>query len=128
MTRHSFKECIVTVNCFWFIYLVVPEIIQGPIDAARSLGENVIFTCNATGVPLPSITWNSESNPAIMPQSDVVTDGGMVRQSQIMVPNLQLEDFENYTCTATNEFGSDNEMALLQCEMSSYLSRNVWQG
>ena len=83
----------------------------------------MIFTCNATGVPLPSIMWSSDG--PIMPQFDMATDGGLVRQSQIMLSNLQLEDFENYTCTAMNEFGSDSEMALLQCEM---LSRNVWQG
>ena len=97
--------------------LVVPEITQGPIDAARRIGESVMFTCNATGVPLPNITWRSDSNDTITPQSDEVTDDGMVRQSQIMLSNLQLGDFEIYTCTATNEFDSDSEMALLQCEM-----------
>ena len=118
---------IVTVKCFWFIYLAVPKIIQGPVDAARSLGESVIFICNATGVPLPIITWSSDSRSAIMPITDMVTDGGLVRQSQIMLSNLQLGNFENYTCTALNEFGNDIEMTLLQCEMLSYC-RNLWQG
>ena len=62
-----------------------------------------------------------------MPLTDMVTDGGMVRESQIMLSNLQLGNFENYTCTALNEFGNDIEMALLQCEMLSYC-RNLWQG
>ena len=83
------------------------------------------FTCNATGVPLPTITWSSESNGAIMPQSDEVIDGDLVRQSQIMIPTLQLGDFEIYTCTATNEFDSDSEMASLQCKIILY--RKVWQ-
>ena len=80
-----------------------------------------MFTCNATGVPLPIITWSSDSSNAIIPLTDMVTDGGLMRQSQIMLSNLQLGNFENYTCTAMNEFGNDTEMAMLQCEMSSYL-------
>ena len=81
------------------------------------------FTCNATGVPLPTITWSSVSNSIIMSQSDEVIDGGLVR-SQIMISTLQLGGFEIYTCTATNEFGSDSEMASLQCKI---IYRKVWR-
>ena len=96
---------------------VVPDITQGPVDTARRIGESVTFTCNATGVPLPSITWSSTSSSSI---NGFGTIDGTTRQSQITISGLQLDDFENYTCTATNQFGNDSVTALLQCKMIIY--------
>ena len=36
--------------------------------------------------------------------------------SMLTISNLQDDDFENYTCTATNMFGSDGVIALLGSE------------
>ena len=98
----------------FFISLVDPEITQGPVDAARKLGESVNFTCVATGVPLPVITWSSNSNGNIAGQSSMVDE--MTVQSQIMLSALQLGDFGMYNCTATNSFNVTRETALLQCK------------
>ena len=103
-----------------FTLAVVPEITQGPVDTARKLGEDVIFTCNATGVPLPNITWSSDSSDVIMDQDDniMIVDSvdGLTRESQLMIMDLKAADFQNYTCNATNMFGSDNATALLGSE------------
>ena len=108
----SFQSAI-TIKSF----LVVPNITQGPTDIAGRTEESVTFICNATGLPLPSITWSSNSSSSIPVQSgdDVVIDG-TTRQSQITLSNLQLDDFQNYTCTATNQYGNDSETALLGSE------------
>ena len=95
-----------------YVFLVVPEITQGPVTAAGRLDEDVIFTCNATGVPLPNITWSGPDMTDITVQP-VIND---TRQSQITVSDLQIGDFGTYTCTATNEFGSVSETALLECK------------
>jgi len=94
--------------------LVNPEITQGPDDAARRIGESINFTCVATGVPLPVITWSSDSNGNITAQSNLVDD--MTIKSQIMLADLQLGDFGMYTCSANNSFNVTSEMALLQCK------------
>ena len=97
-------------------FLVVPEITQGPVDMAARVGESVTFTCTATGVPLPNITWSSDSSDSITATSDVVSDNDTMRVSQIMLSDLQINDFQNYTCTAMNVFGNDSETALLGSE------------
>ena len=68
---------------------------------------------NATGVPLPNITWSGPDIP-VQPNDDMIIND--TRQSEITVSDLQIGDFGTYTCTATNEFGSVSETALLECK------------
>ena len=106
-------ECTYCKLILVYVFLVVPEITQGPDTAAKRLDEDVIFSCTATGVPLPNITW-SGPDIQVEPNDDMVIDD--TRQSQITVSGLQIDDFGTYTCTATNEFGSVNATALLECK------------
>jgi len=71
----------------------------------------VTFTCIATGVPLPDITWSSDSNSNIIGQPNVKINNivdGTTRESQLTLTSLQANDFQNHTCNATNQFGSDS--------------------
>ena len=90
-------------------------ITEGPVDTPGMLGGNVTFTCMATGIPLPNITWTDEDDTMLM-GSDMVINTTSI-QSTLTLSNLQDEDFDNYTCTATNMFGSDNVTALLGSEL-----------
>ena len=101
------------------IHVVVPSITQPPMDMARKEGESVNFTCVTTGVPLPVITWSSDTSDNITGQfndimitNNISTDGSN-RISVLTLVNPKVEDFQNYTCNATNAFGNDNETALL---------------
>jgi len=47
--------------------------------------------------------------------SDMIIDGTTIL-STLTLSNLQDDDFDNYTCTVTNMFGSDNITALLGSE------------
>ena len=114
---------VVLQNCCQciFHFTVIPEITQGPFDMASKLGESVVFTCNATGVPLPDITWSSNTSSIIMNQGDIMiadSDDGLTRESLLMITNLKAADFQSYTCNATNMFGSDSETALLGSEFA----------
>ena len=106
----------------YLCFVVIPEITQGPIDMARQLGENVNFTCNATGVPLPDITWSSDSSSNIMDEGDIMildSTDALMRESRLIIMNLKAADFQNYTCNATNMFGSNSETALLGSEYAN---------
>ena len=106
-------------------FLVVPEITQGPVYVARKVEESVNFTCNATGEPLPDITWSRDIGGVIMEQPGDITitdvTDGMTIQSQLMLTNLKQSDFQNYTCNATNTFGSDSVTALLGSKLLPFV-------
>ena len=120
------EECPV----FIYVFLVDPEITQGPVDAAGMLGDHVTFTCTATGLPRPDITWSDTSGMDIPVQAgdDMVINDTIIndttRQSQITVSDLQLSDFGMYTCTATNQFDSVSDSALLECKCISLSAAN----
>ena len=90
-------------------------ITEGPMDTAGVVGGNVTFTCTATGIPLPNITWMDENDNSVLVGSDMIIDGTTIL-STLTLSNLQDDDFDNYTCTATNMFGSDDVTALLGSE------------
>ena len=94
---------------------MVPVITQGPVNMSGELGGSVVFTCTATGIPLPDITWMDEDSNIVTTTSNMIIDSTVI-QSTLTLSNLQDEDFDNYTCTATNMFGSENTTALLGSE------------
>ena len=96
-----------------FTLAVVSTITQGPMSISGLVGENMMFTCMAIGIPLPVITWMDEGSNNVR---TIVINGGTVVQSTLTLSNLQDEDFDHYTCTATNIFGNDSATALLGSE------------
>jgi len=98
------------------VTVVVSTITQGPTDISAMLGKSVTFTCTATGNPRPDITWTDQDGNMVGMTSDMVINVITI-QSTLTLSNLQDEDFDNYTCTATNIFGSDSVTALLGSEL-----------
>jgi len=94
---------------------VVSTITQDPTNMSAMLGESVIFTCTATGNPRPDIAWTNQDGNMVGMTSDMVINTTSI-QSTLTLANLQDGDFDNYTCTATNMFGSDSATALLGSE------------
>jgi len=94
---------------------VVPTITQGSVDIPAMIGDTVMFTCTATGIPLPTITWMDQDGNLVVGSttdiSDMIIDGTIL--STLTLSNLQDDDFGDYTCSATNMFGSDDTTALL---------------
>ena len=95
------------------MYIVGPNITEAPVNIADTLDGSVTFTCTAIGIPLPTITWSSDSNNNITATSDMILDDNITIHSNLTLSFLQSDDFMNYTCTAVNKFGSDSGTAVL---------------
>ena len=91
-------------------------ITEAPINIADTINGSVTFTCTATGVSLPTITWSSDSNNSIVATSDKILYNNTI-QSNLTLLYLQSDDFMNYTCTAVNEYGIDSGTAVLGSEL-----------
>jgi len=74
-------------------------------------GSSGLFVCAASGNPLPEITWNQNStvlssNSRIKIYKKLVTESGLGFVTSILEA-CHVEDPSIYSCTATNELGSD---------------------
>ena len=91
--------------------IVAVEITQGPMEVISLIGGEVTFTCMATGIPLPTISWMDQDG-VINASNETILDMITV-YSQIIISDVQMEDFTTYTCTAVNLFGIIAEDAML---------------
>lgn len=73
-----------------------PKIIDNlPAQTTLPLGSPVRLTCQADGNPQPEVTWSGR------------------KSNQLVIDSTMVPDFHNYTCTATNPFGTDNKTITL---------------
>jgi len=93
------------------IPLVAASIIQRPLEVTSLINGGVTFTCIATGIPLPTITWSSDTNGDITANSETMNMTTV--SSEIIISDVQVDDFINYTCTAENQFALVNATAML---------------
>ena len=93
-------------------FIVAAEIIQSPTEVTSLIGGSVLFTCTVTGIPLPTISWSSDTGGDIATNTQTMFNMTTI-YSEIIISNVQMDDFTNYTCTAQNQFGSVTAVAML---------------
>ena len=70
----------------------------------------VNFRCVASGIPEPSVFWNSSSNDMQPANKFDVKQEGRV----LTIHDVGTRDSGNYTCSAVNKAGEDNSAAVLE--------------
>lgn len=84
------------------------------------LGGNVTLICNVTSLysPVSSVTWERDGT-RIDPQSHDRYRGGSVTTPSLFISNLNTTDQGNYSCSASNMFGSGQAYIYLMITIGS---------
>ncbi|KAM8931068.1 hemicentin-1 [Pelodytes ibericus] len=104
-------------NKKFFLNVHVPPIIQGPLEEYYNgtIHNSVIFSCDAYGIPTPSLKWLKDGNQIGHSNSlDVqFLSGG----SKIKLSRAQLTDSGTYTCFASNVEGTVQKNFILTIQV-----------
>ena len=92
------------------LYYIAQPTTHTPAIVSVSEGDNVIITCTATGVPVPSVDWSRADGSSLTDSRYVISDTSssvvvndvyqVTRDLTIM--NIVREDIGLYGCTVTN--------------------------
>ena len=96
---------------------VVPVIIVDVKDQSQVKGYSVNFTCQATGEPVPTISWYFNDVPVNMStdKHNISTMSVNVTSinSRLIVKSVESSDVGTYTCKATNILSNDISSGVL---------------
>ena len=105
------------VIVIWYILVssvITPEV----MDQTQNEGDNVSFTCQATGKPVPTISWYFNGVPVNVTNTMKYTISMMslnttTISNTLTIMNVQSSDVGTYTCNATNVVSSDISSGIL---------------
>ena len=90
-----------------------------PQNKTKVEGDNVTFTCNATGNSAPTFRWTKDGS--------VLTAGSRISllsdRKQLTITNVTREDSGQYVCEATNNVRtvpSNSATLNVQCKITYY--------
>ncbi|NWI42008.1 NCAM1 protein, partial [Picathartes gymnocephalus] len=112
-----------------------PKITYVENKTAMELEDQITLTCEASGDPIPSITWRTSTRN--ISSEEKTLDGRIVVRSHARVSSLTLKDIQytdagEYVCTASNTIGQDSQPMYLEVHYAPKLQGPVavytWEG
>ena len=95
------------VQCNCFTIVDKSEITTHPSNVTNTEGENVMLHCNATGYPLPTLSWTKDGSDI----SNTLRISFSADKKQLAITKASRVDSGAYRCVATNSLGDDTSMA-----------------
>ena len=86
------------------------------MDQTQNEGDTASFTCQATGEPVPTISWYFNGVllvNGIEHMISVMSSNTTTINSTLTIMNVQSSDVGTYTCNATNVLSTDNSSGVL---------------
>ena len=94
-----------------------PEITVHPMNKTKLEGDNVTFTCDVDGNPVPTISWTRDGSPLNASGRISFADD----KKQLTITNVNRTDSGEYQCVAKNRVGSDTSKSAslnVQCKFN----------
>ncbi|XP_078687492.1 hemicentin-1-like isoform X2 [Branchiostoma floridae x Branchiostoma belcheri] len=88
---------------------VIPSISEDKTEYTVVQGRQVVLTCDADGVPSPTVTWNNRGEPVSDRPGMSISDTGA-----LIISSARPADSGPYTCTAINPAGVASRQVNLQ--------------
>ena len=97
-------------KCNSDLLAVQPDITNTTVSDNIIEGNNITITCEATGIPLPTIVWTVNGRVLMSDSVNTTTGNGVVLRvtDTLTIMNVSREHTGVYTCSANNSVGSDN--------------------
>ena len=100
-------------------FLVAPTISLEVMDQIQDERDTASFTCQATGEPVPTISWylngisiNNDTDVDKYDISETSVDTTTIN-SALTIISVESSDVGTYTCNATNVVSSDTSSGIL---------------
>ena len=90
-------------------HVVAPVVHPEVMDQTLNEGSNALFTCQATGDPVPTISWYFNGAPV----DEANTMKYIMISNTLIVINVQSSDVGTYACNATNIVTTDTSSGVL---------------
>ena len=103
-------------NIDLFLIIVAPLITTQPQGGPVTEGNNVTLSCNASGNPVPTITWTR--NGSVVTSSVARISFG-AESRELTITTINTADSGEYRCVANNSVGNDTSDAAtidVQCK------------
>ena len=104
---------------FLFIVRVAPQITTQPQVGSVTEGDNVTLSCNASGNPVPTISWTRDGSLVSSGDQRISFEAG---NRQLTITNVNSADSGAYRCVADNSEGNDTSNATtldVKCKYTS---------
>ncbi|XP_078352640.1 hemicentin-1-like isoform X3 [Oculina patagonica] len=101
-----------------------PEITVHPQAKTKTEGDNVTLSCNATGNPVPTISWTRNGSPV-----DTIGNSRIrfsENKNELSITNVSRTDSGEYRCVTNNSLGNDtSNAAKLDIQLPSVAPENI---
>ena len=92
-------------NCMCFTGFLVesPFIFDFPTDITVDIAQNISFTCSATGIPLPDVSWFKDGSPLDPNIYDITVNRmSSIVSSVLVLESLVMSSAGEYSCVASH--------------------------
>ena len=98
------------------VCLVIPDISPEVLDKTQDEGDTASFSCQATGEPVPIISWYFNGILLADGATHTISETSVnttTINSTLTIMSVQSSDVGTYTCNATNVVSSDTSSGVL---------------